>query len=124
MAKRNSKSRKRTAGCGCTTKNSRNVDLDPVRQKIINMVGNQACEMVHTATEAFEKTANVSMMKYLFEMIGLFPSPAQTQEGPEEESMTRVLFRRLGVPEEVEGQSEVTNDSALEVGTAAGNTVE
>ena len=80
--------------------------------------------MVHAGTQEFDKTTSVAMMKYLFEMIGLFPLPVESQEDPEEESMTRVLFRRLGVPEGAEETSDVTNDSTREFAVAAGNTVE
>jgi len=124
MAKRKSRAGKCGAGCCVAAKNSRKVDLDAVRQKIINKVANRACAMVHAATQEFDKTTSVAMMKYLFEMIGLFPLPVESQEDPEEESMTRVLFRRLGVPEGAEETSDVTNDSTREFGVAAGNTVE
>jgi hypothetical protein len=80
--------------------------------------------MVQTATDEFEKTTNVAMMKYLFEMIGLFPLPVESQEDPAEESMTRVLFRSLGVPEEAEEKSEAGADSLTGFVAAAANTVE
>jgi hypothetical protein len=80
--------------------------------------------MVQAATDEFEKTTNVAMMKYLFEMIGLFPLPVESQEDPEEESMTRVLFRRLGIPQGAEEKSDAGADSLTEFVTAAANTVE
>jgi len=56
-------------------------------------------------------------MKYLFEMIGLYPAAAQ-EEGQGEDSLARTLLRRLGLPEEPMLEAEATKDCQLE---AVGN---
>jgi hypothetical protein len=48
-------------------------------------------------------------MKYLFEMIGLYPGAAP-EEAPVEDSLARTLLRRLGLPEEPIFESSVMND--------------
>lgn len=39
-------------------------------------------------------------MKYLFEMIGLYPETTREETG--EDSLTRILLRRLGLPASAE----------------------
>ena len=54
-------------------------------------------------------------MKYLFEMIGLYPAAAQ-EEPQGEDSLARTLLRRLGLPEEPLLEAETTKDGKLESG--------
>lgn len=68
-----------------------------MREKIRKLVGSKACDMVKAVTVEIVKTGNVTGMKYLFEMTGLLPSSGQETE---KEPMTRVLFKRLGLPKE------------------------
>ena len=48
-------------------------------------------------------------MKYLFEMIGLYPAATQ-EENEGEDSLARTLLRRLGLPEEPMLEAEITKD--------------
>ncbi len=52
-------------------------------------------------------------MKYLFEMIGLYPAAAQ-EERQSEDSLARTLLRRLGLPEEPMLEAEIAKDGELE----------
>jgi len=91
------------------------VDLGVVQEQITNLVGNRAVEMVETTIEEVGK-GHYLAMKCLFELIGL--SPASTsEEAPEEDSLAKVLLRRLKLPEEVNPGSEVTK--VCDVDTAA-----
>ena len=55
--------------------------LDALRLKITNHVGGKSMEMVKTATEECVKVGNLSALKYLFEVIGLYPlSPTAAAE--------------------------------------------
>ena len=105
-----SKKRSRAARSRSSAKNSRVVDLKAVRQKIVNLVGNEAHDMTKTATEEFKKNGNIATLKYLFEAIGLFPCPPGEQQN-EDDSMTATLLERLGVPDEPEKESEITSVS-------------
>ena len=73
------------------------VDLDEIRRKIADLVGGQAVEMVETTISEAE-SGHHAAMKYLFEMIGLYPVTAQA-ETPEASSLARTLLRHLGLPE-------------------------
>jgi hypothetical protein len=82
------------------------VDLIEIRQQITNLVGNDAVGMVETTMEEVGKGHYLGM-KYLFEMIGLYP--AATEDGTSvPDSMAAILLRRLGLPETIE--PEVTKD--------------
>lgn len=88
----------RSAGCAGSRKQ---VDLDALRQKIANYVGSKGLEMVRTATDEAVKVGNLSSLKYLFEMIGLYP-PTATESAQETDGddLARLLLKRLNVGKE------------------------
>lgn len=49
-------------------------------------------------------------MKYLFEMIGLYPATAE-DDSPIQDSLAATLLRRLGLPETPLPEARVTKDS-------------
>ncbi len=74
------------------------VVISEVRGKIIRIVGNQAVAMVES-TIAKVGAGHFLAMKYLFEMVGLFPATA-TVDPESEDSLSRTLLRNLGLLEE------------------------
>lgn len=98
------------------------VNLADVREQIAARVGHDALDMVETTIEEAGK-GHYLAMKYLFEMIGLYPATAPDEALPED-SMVRTLLRRLGLPEEPAPEDAVTKDSRAEVPAAASDTVE
>jgi len=72
------------------------VDLPALRQQIRNLVGNQAVSMVVTTMEQV-KQGHYQALKYLFEMIGLYPATT-TQEEPTDDSLAKLLLSHLGLP--------------------------
>ncbi len=85
------------------------VDLGGVRDQITKMVGNRATKMVEITIDEVSK-GHYLAMKYLFEMVGLFP--ATTPEAPlQEDSLAKTLLRRLQFPEETDSGTEVTKES-------------
>jgi hypothetical protein len=87
-------------------------DLNAIRQQITNLVGGQALSMVNDTIEEVGK-GHYLAMKYLFEMIGLFPANGH-EESPVEDSLAKTLMRRLGLPEEPKLETEVTKDQVAE----------
>jgi hypothetical protein len=84
------------------------VDLAEIRQQITNLVGNDAVGMVEITMEEVGKGHYLGM-KYLFEMIGLYP--ATGEEGAlVPDSMATILMRRLGLPETATPEQIVTKD--------------
>jgi hypothetical protein len=70
------------------------VDLVEIRQQIASLVGNDAVGMVEVTMEEVEKGHYLGM-KYLFEMIGLYP--AAGEDGVVvPDTMAAILLRRLG----------------------------
>jgi hypothetical protein len=84
------------------------VDLAEIRQQITNLVGNDAVSMVETTIEEVGK-GHYQGMKYLFELIGLYPATV-TDEAPAQDSMAATLLRRLGLPESPMQEKRVTKD--------------
>jgi hypothetical protein len=83
----------------------KHVELAPVQEHITNLVGNRAIKMVENTIAEVNK-GHYLAMKYLFEMIGLFPATAPT-ETIEEDSLAKTLMRRLRLPEETIPGTEV-----------------
>ena len=84
------------------------VDLAEIRQQIVNLVGNDAIGMVETTIEEVGKGHYLGM-KYLFEMVGLYP--ASGDEGARvPDSMGAMLMRRLGLAEPPMPEEKVTKD--------------
>ena len=91
------------------TKSSRDrVDLAEIRQQITNLVGNGAVGMVEITMEEVGKGHYLGM-KYLFELVGLYPATA-ADEAPIQDSMAATLLRRLGLPESPMQEQKVTKD--------------
>jgi hypothetical protein len=66
-----------------------------LRQKIADLVNANALQMV---TSVIEKCSGYQSVKYLFELTGIFDGKAE--EDPEDESLLKLLLRRLDLPEE------------------------
>jgi len=91
------------------TRGSRDpVDLAEIRQQITNLVGSDAVSMVEATIEAVGKGHYLGM-KYLFELIGLYPATG-ADEAPVQDSMAATLLRRLGLPESPMQEQKVTKD--------------
>jgi len=101
---RKAKNNTRTAGAkrvvGARGKVRKPVDLQAVRQQISDLVGSQALNLVEITIAEADK-GHYGAMKYLFEMIGLYPASGE-EAPPQEDSLAKTLLRRLGMPEDAE----------------------
>jgi len=93
----------------------RNVDLEVLRRRIVNHVGGKAFDMVKNTSEALTKTINVVAMKYLFEMIGLFPAGEPQLDTADDQNLAEVLMSRLGLTPAIEIAGEPAGDAAAAV---------
>ncbi len=80
------------------------VAFETVRKRIDTLVGNRAVGVVENALDEADK-GHFPAMKYLFEMVGLYPA-TKREETPGEESLARTLLERLELPEEVGGKKD------------------
>ncbi len=79
------------------------LDLAALRQQITSLVCAEAVPMVETTIEQVQN-GHYQALKYLFEMIGLYPATG-AQEASQEDSLARTLLRHLGISEEQTGLS-------------------
>ena len=107
----------RASSASSTTRCSRKpADLAAIRQKITNLVANKAYEMVKDTVEDIEKKGNLTAVKFLFEMIGLYPGLAGEEEpATGEDSLARALFEKLGLPEEAGGGADSSKQSGTQI---------
>jgi len=72
-------------------------ELSAVRRKISELVARHAVPMVQQVIDAAREEGQYQAMKFLFEMVGLYPAAAQ-EESPLQESLARLLLDQLGLP--------------------------
>jgi hypothetical protein len=85
------------------------LDLAEIRRQITDLVGSGAVGMVKATMEEAGKGHYLGM-KYLFEMIGLYPATSM-DEAPVQDSLAATLLQRLGLGDEPMVESRVTKDS-------------
>jgi type II secretory pathway pseudopilin PulG len=83
-------------------------ELAALRQKITALVAQNAIAMVQQAIDAVREEGQYQAIKYLFEMIGLYPAVAQDDEQGQD-SLAEILFARLGLPHPAETR-EISKD--------------
>ena len=86
---------------------AKQVDFALVRANIQNAVARDAVAMVE-ATISSATDGQYAAMKYLFELVGLFPAiPNQTQS---DDSLARTLLNRIGLLESSSSSSAATKE--------------
>jgi hypothetical protein len=75
------------------------VDAEQMRQKVRNMVANQAYEMTRSMIGEVIEGGSVPAMRYLFELAGLHPVNLEMEQPEERDSLAKTLLERLGLPE-------------------------
>ncbi len=108
--------RKSTGG-----KSSKAPDFEKVREKIGALVGGKAVGLVESTMDEAEK-GHFTAMKYLFEMVGLYPSMGG-ELSAENESLAKTLLERLGLPEELANERPDTKDIPAKSVAAVADTV-
>ena len=71
-------------------------DLSALRQRITDLVARNAVSMVQQAIDAVKEEGQYQAIKYLFEMIGLYPA-AIDDESQAQSSLTQTLLDHLGI---------------------------
>ena len=99
------------------------VDIAKIRDQIRQAIGRRALGMVETTMDEVED-GHYLAMKYLFEIVGLFPASAAA-ESPEDNSLAQILLKKLGLdPELTRPQTKVSKDSLESWPSASGDAVE
>ena len=76
------------------------VELSALRRQITDLVARNAVAMVQQAIDAVNEEGQYQAIKYLFEMIGLYPATA-AEDSPAEDSLVKTLLQYLGLPKGV-----------------------
>jgi hypothetical protein len=83
-------------------------ELGKLRGKITDLVARNAIAMVQCAIDGVMEEGQYQAIKYLFEMVGIYPAVAGQTEEPED-TLAKVLLQHLGVAvpeaEQVPGES-------------------
>lgn len=105
--KKQAKGRKASVKASAPGRGAKAANLDEVRRKIALRVANQAPKMVDAAINEVMKGEH-QPMKYLFEMIGLYPEREVEKGG--QDALAETLLRRLHFPEDSLKESEVEEE--------------
>lgn len=99
------------------------IDIGRIRDQIKEAVGSRAVDLANTAMDGVEN-GHYLPMKYLFEVIGLYPASV-VADSPEDDSLAKILLRKLGLdPELVRPAPKVSKDSLESWPSATGDAVE
>jgi hypothetical protein len=80
--------------------------LVSLRQRIVKHVSGKAFEIVKCITQGAQR-GDLSAMKYLFEMIGLFPAGTDSETSPENETgLAKLVLEQLDRLTEPEAEEE------------------
>ena len=69
-------------------------DIPALRQKITDLVAQNAVAMVQCAIDSVREEGHYQAIKYLFEMIGLYPASA-ANEDVKQDSLAEILMKQL-----------------------------
>lgn len=78
-----------------------NIDLSELRRKITELIAQNAVAMVQRAIDSVQEEGQYQAIKYLFEMIGLYPIPSG-EEDSTEASLAQTLLQHLELADTVE----------------------
>lgn len=92
-------------------------DLSALRRQITTLVARNAVAMVQQAIDAVNEEGQYQAIKYLFEMVGLYPASGEDTD-PAEDSLAETLLHHLGlledkVPESAPRKKESTASNLL-----------
>ncbi|HEX3740279.1 MAG TPA: hypothetical protein VHV29_11190 [Terriglobales bacterium] len=71
-------------------------ELSELRRKISTLVAQNAVPMVQQAIDAVREEGQYQAIKYLFEMIGLYPASVQ-EDSEAQDSLAQILLEQLGL---------------------------
>jgi hypothetical protein len=94
------KTKSRSKGRVAKTKQAarKSVDIASIRQAMTRLVAHQAGNMVKAVIEEAKKGQSAAL-KYLFEMIGLYPATLESEQNEKREmSLAELFCRELGLP--------------------------
>lgn len=83
-------------------------DSVTLRQEIQDLIKREAIPMVES-TIGEAKEGHFAAMKYLFEIVGLFPGTCEP-ESEEDDSLAKILLQRLGMTDVTPGISATTKE--------------
>jgi hypothetical protein len=72
------------------------VNVGDLRQKITELVAHNAVAMVQCAIDGVMEEGQYQAIKYLFEMVGIYPAVAGEAEEPDD-CLSQVLLQHLGI---------------------------
>lgn len=74
------------------------IALPELRQKITDLVARNAVAMVQCAIDGVMEEGQYQAIKYLFEMVGIYPASAGSDDTAED-TLSKVVLRHLGIGE-------------------------
>ena len=85
-------------------------ELAGLRRQITELVARNAVAMVQNTIDGVNEGGQHQALKYLFEMIGLYPAPSDDDQS-DEESLAATLLRHLGIEESKDGLPDESQSS-------------
>lgn len=100
------------------------MDMAKVRQDVANIIGSEATEIA-VAVVGEAKKGQLTTAKYLFEVAGVYPKPAEGETSTEddEESFAKILVERLKAAEDPKVPEDFGDEENVETGVVKKDSV-
>ena len=75
-------------------------EMQGARNRVVNLIVDSSVEMTQRVVRSVSDGGNVSALRFLWEVAGMFPAGAGAEDG-EQEATAKSLLERLGLCEEL-----------------------
>jgi hypothetical protein len=75
-------------------------EMQGARNRVVNLIVDSSVEMTQRVVRSVSDGGNVSALRFLWEVAGMFPTTAGADDG-EQEATAKSLLERLGLHEEL-----------------------
>jgi hypothetical protein len=80
-------------------------EIQRVRNKITNVIMDESPEMAKRLVRSVNERGNVATLKYLWEVAGLFPVPAEAEDD-KDDTLAKTLLQRMGLSTDMPGEED------------------
>jgi hypothetical protein len=77
-------------------------EMQKVRNNVTNVIVDGSLEMAARVIQSVTEGGQITALKYLWEVSGLFPSEAEADDG-EPDSLAKILLDRMGIEGDIPG---------------------
>ena len=78
-------------------------EMQGARNRVVNLIVDSSVEMTQRVVRSVSDGGNVTALRFLWEVAGMFPTVSGSDDGEQEAAATKSLLEKLGLYEELRG---------------------